>query len=249
MALKAVLASLDGLDEALQGLYKAGDDGRFFLDVEGVDDMPAVVGLKQKNTELLDEKKAATAKLAAFGEYTPEKIEELREAAKKAGGARVQELEAKLEQASKAAQTEILEAKQAAEAEREAARSYFKGGEVNRAISSQRGNPELLSHLVDQHIDVKRNEAGDFELKVIGKDGQARIKDSAGNAFTVDDLVSELKANPKYAGAFDARTGSDAPPGGGGGGTGGGVRTIAANDPVAFGQNLEGIAKGEVTVR
>lgn len=246
MPLKAVIQSVDGLDEGLQGHYRKGDDGRFYLDVEGVDDMPAVVGLKTKAGELLAEKKALQEQLRAFGDVTPEGVVELREAAKKAGGERVTELEAKLAQASQAAQQEIQKAKEAAEGEAAAARNYFRNAEAVRAITAHRGNPELLSHIVLQHIDVKKGENGAFESRVLGRDGQPRIKDSAGTSFTVDDLVAELKADSRYAGAFEKRQGSDAPPGGVAGG--GGTRTIPRNDPLAFGQNLEAIAKGEVRV-
>ena len=38
MALKAVLETLDGLDTSIAGLYKQGEDGKFHLDVEPVED-------------------------------------------------------------------------------------------------------------------------------------------------------------------------------------------------------------------
>jgi hypothetical protein len=38
MALKAIVATLDGLDEALKPLYKKTDDGKYVLEVEGLTD-------------------------------------------------------------------------------------------------------------------------------------------------------------------------------------------------------------------
>lgn len=248
MALKAVLASLDGLAEALQGEYtKNEQDGRFYLNVEGVDEMPAVKGLKAKNGELLDEKKAVQAKLEAFGDFTPEKIAEMKEAAGKDSSKRVQELEDKLAKASEAAQREIATAKEAAEKERGAARGYFKSAEIARAASALKGDPELLEPFIGKHVDVIEQD-GRFALKVLGPDGQARIKDSGGNAFTIDDLVGEFKANPKYGGFFaaDGKTGSGANPNsnGGGGGNGSTVRVengVIRADPAK-------VASGEITV-
>lgn len=248
MALKAVLASLEGINEALQAEYTQGEDGRFYINVEGVDDMPAVAGLKKKNAELLDKSVKYKQQLDAYG-ATPEEVAALRESAGKDSGKRVQELEDKLAKASEAAQREIQLAKEEAKAERDAARMYFEDGEINRAIGGAKGVPELLSHVVRQHIKSERGDDGKFALKVLGKDGQARIKDSAGNPYSLDDLVMELKADPKYGRAFEpeGKGGSGAEPSGGGSGGGGG-KTIRAGDREAFGANLEAIAKGEVTV-
>ncbi len=248
MAIKAVLGSLDGVDEALRAHYAKGEDGRFYAAVEGIEEMPAFAAQRAKAVELLDEKKKLQQKFEALGISTPEEVAALKESAAKAGGKQVEELTAKLAQASEAAQKEIARAKEEAEAERAAARSYFKQGEVTRAISAAKGVPELLAHVVDQHLDVVRTESGSFELKVMGRDKQPRIKDSAGNPFTLDDLVSELRADPKYGRAFevDAKTGSGAAANGGTGG--GGVTTIRAGDREAFGANLEAIANGTVKV-
>jgi hypothetical protein len=246
MAIKAVLASLDGVDEALKAHYAAGEDGRFYAAVEGIEEMPAFASQRAKAVELLDEKKKLQQKFEALGVSTPEEITALKEAATKAGGKQVEELQAKLAQASEAAQKEIAKAKEEAEAERGAARSYFKQGEITRAISAHKGVPELLAHVVDQHLDVQRTDSG-FALRVLGKDGQPRVKNSAGDAFGLEDLVAELKADPKYGRAFepDGKTGSGAAPESGGGI---GAKTVRAGDLESFGANLEAIAKGDVKV-
>lgn len=246
MAIKAVLASLEGVDEALQAHYAKGEDGRFYAAVEGIEEMPAFAAQRSKAVELLDEKKKLQQRFEALGVSTPEEIAALKEAATKAGGKQVEELQAKLAQASEAAQKEIAKAQEEAEAERTAARNYFKQGEVTRAISSAKGVPELLAHVVDQHLDVQRADNG-FALRVLGKDGQPRVKNSAGDPFGLDDLVAELKQDPKYGRAFepDGKGGSGAPPVNGGGGGG---KTVRAGDIESFGANLEAIAKGEVKV-
>jgi hypothetical protein len=58
MALKLILDTLDGLDDAVKALY-GQKDGKFHLNVEGVED---VSGLKNKIKELTDETKAEREK-------------------------------------------------------------------------------------------------------------------------------------------------------------------------------------------
>lgn len=70
--LKAVLDSLDGLDEARAELYTQGDDGRYYLDAEGVDDLPDVQGLKKKRDELLEAQRKLREQLKAFDGLDPE---------------------------------------------------------------------------------------------------------------------------------------------------------------------------------
>lgn len=229
MALKAVLPSLDGVDESLKSQYTKNDtDGRFYLAVEGIDEMPAVVGLRQAKQTLLDEKKKLESQVKALGVSTPEEVQALKDAAAKGNSEKVTELENKLRQASESAQREIASAKEAAEKESAAARQYFENGEITRAIGAHKGEVDLLAHVVRQSIKTERGDDGAFRLQVLGKDGQPRIKDSSGAAFGLDDLVGELKAHPVYARAFPASgtTGSGAAPTGGGGGGGGGAVVI-----------------------
>lgn len=219
MALKAKLATLDGLNEAVQAEYTKGDDGQFYLDVQGVDDMPAVAGLRRKNTELMDEVKGVKRVLkrheliedriveddldAALGGLKEKATKKPEGGDKKLEDAR-KEWEAEKAAISTNAQKEVAKAKEEAAAELEAARNYFLDGEVTRAVAAQKGVPELLGHIIRGHLDVQRGEDGRFSLRVLGADKQPRIKDSAGNPFTLDDLVGELKADPKFGRAFES---------------------------------------------
>lgn len=45
MALKAVLDTLDGVEDANRGLYEQAEDGKYYLVVDGVDSLPSVRGL------------------------------------------------------------------------------------------------------------------------------------------------------------------------------------------------------------
>lgn len=72
MGLKAVLENLDGIDEAIAGFYKEVD-GKFVIDIEGVDDHPRVRGVvtannanKAKRDEYKTKIADLEARLAAF---------------------------------------------------------------------------------------------------------------------------------------------------------------------------------------
>lgn len=77
MALKAILASLDGLAENEKALYKAAD-GKFILDVEG-----GVVGkdkleeFRNTNTQLLEKVKLLETSMKQFEGVDPSKYKEL----------------------------------------------------------------------------------------------------------------------------------------------------------------------------
>lgn len=67
MALKAQLETLDGIDDAVKPFY-AERDGKFVLDVEGIDDHPEVANLKNaygRTKEDREKAKSETANLKA----------------------------------------------------------------------------------------------------------------------------------------------------------------------------------------
>ncbi|HEX72690.1 MAG TPA: hypothetical protein ENN65_05200 [Candidatus Hydrogenedentes bacterium] len=78
MALKTVLETLDGLDEAIQPLYVEAD-GKYVLDVEGVDDHPEVASLrnayartKEGREKALQDAAALRAKIAELEKGAPD---------------------------------------------------------------------------------------------------------------------------------------------------------------------------------
>lgn len=95
MTIKAVLDStkFGELDESMKGLYVEGEDGSYALNVEGVDDLPAVQGLKNgmmnAKRERAQARKEADALKRRFGaladiedldlsDVDPDRIENLR---------------------------------------------------------------------------------------------------------------------------------------------------------------------------
>jgi hypothetical protein len=76
MALKALLESLDGVDDAVKPFY-AERDGKFVLDVDGVDDHPDVANLKNAYQRTKDDREKAKQEAATL----KTQIEELRKGA------------------------------------------------------------------------------------------------------------------------------------------------------------------------
>jgi ElaB/YqjD/DUF883 family membrane-anchored ribosome-binding protein len=230
--LKAVLDSLDGVDEAVQAHYSKGEDERHYLNLDGVDEHPAVLGLVRKKDELLTEAKTLKEKLSAYaGIEDPaaaaealKRLPDLEEQLKKGGkGAEeIQRLQrdhqTQLEAVRNKAQEEAEKAQEEAKRARTAAERYFRESEISKAVTAHDGEPDLLSHVVEGFLQTETTEDGKFKLKVLDANGIERIKDAKGTPFTVEDLVAELKESPKYGRAFKptGRSGSGASGGRGG---------------------------------
>lgn len=73
MALQAILESLEGINEAFHPEYRKAEDGKFYLIVEGLED---VAGLKANNAKLLDEKRKLQEKYKQFEGIDPAKAQE-----------------------------------------------------------------------------------------------------------------------------------------------------------------------------
>lgn len=213
MALKAVLDSLDGLEEGLRSLYTQ-KDGRFVLDVEGLEDTS---GLK---SALEKERKAAREyerKIRAWQELgkTPEEIAELLEAQKKA----------EEERATKAGEWEKLKAqileKHAAELGKKDEEIKRMRGTLERylieaaatdAIASAKGVPALLlPHVRNAARVVEDN--GEYVVRIVDAKGDPRVN-AQGGFLTIKDLVEEMRASDVFGRAFDGtgKSGGATPP-------------------------------------
>lgn len=81
MTLKLVLDSLDGLSDVQKSLYKKGEDGKFHLDVEGVEDVSGLKSALQKERDevktLKGSVKSLEEKIAIYKDIDdPEKAKE-----------------------------------------------------------------------------------------------------------------------------------------------------------------------------
>jgi hypothetical protein len=80
MAVKAILATLDGLDEALKPLYKKADDGKYALDVEGLtDNRSKLEEFRATNRALAEKVEELQKQLEGFKGLDPVKYKELQD--------------------------------------------------------------------------------------------------------------------------------------------------------------------------
>lgn len=179
---------------ALTDYYVEQDDGTFTLDTDiEVED---VAGLKSALKKERQTVKDLSKKIKAFGDLTVEELEDLRDKAEAVNDSEeVKKLNKDLQKATKereAAQTRADKLWKKLEV------VTLKADAVT-AISDAGGEPDvLLPHVLgraalteedDEFVTVVRDEAGEPLMK-------------GGKAGTLADVVAELKAKPKFAGAF-----------------------------------------------
>lgn len=197
MALKYMVESLDGVDEAVRGLY-VEQDGKYRLAVDGIEDayVPKSNFIKERDARRAAEEKAKKA----LSDEDAEEFERLRQLADK--GRNTDEILTRWkEKAAKeqAASQEALKAERAKRAQREmeiAAREL---------IAQHKGNPKLLMRHV---LDELRTEELDGEITI------APVR-----ATSLDEIMANFKKDSDFAAAFydSGKSGGGATGGGAGG--------------------------------
>jgi hypothetical protein len=244
--LKAVLESLDGVDESLRGLYVEREDGKFQLDADGVED---VSGLKSALERVKRDLREAKGKVPA--DFDPEKYEELLALQEEFSKGKLTEKQREefenLKGQLKTQHAKELEKVQGQLAQlQEALQHELVTSRATQAIAAKRGSVKLLLPHLKQRSDVQALD-GRYTPVILDDDGKVRY--GKGDApMTYDELLDEMIEDEAFRGAFDG-TGSS-----GGGATrspagGGSKRVVAADDNSAFIAQLEDIAAGKVQVR
>lgn len=257
MALDSVRESVEELSDDLKAEYTKSEDGKYYLDINNVEALPALYGLKRKNGDLIGKNKEQKTKLDKYGEYgTIEQLEEARNAP--TGDEKIDEIKATHLRDTNALKDnwarEKTVADAAVETERRAARTYFKKAAITTALgrSEPRGAYELVGHKLERDTKVVLSEGGDYELHIVDGDGTRRYKDSSGNFMSIDDLIVETAKNSTYAPAFAATgkggSGANNDNGGGDGGGDNKVPTKIPNDPELIGKYAKEIREGTVQV-
>lgn len=174
-------------------------------------------GLLNKRDELLEEKKKLKSEFEEFkSKYDPEKYQEALELLKKKEEAemtleqRAAKREQELLEGFKSRETELLRKNESAltklqqevEAKDRALRNNLVEKELNAAIASAEGVPELLVPVLKDKVRVVEDN-GEYVARVFDGD-TPRVGDSTGNYMSIAQLVEETKANPIYGGAFKA---------------------------------------------
>lgn len=231
------IASLDTIPENKRDLYTKPEGSEFYYltELEGIDEHPEVVGLKNSKETILGEKKAADQKVAAWTALgkTPEEIAALLKeqgdaaTAKKIADGKIDEVLAD-ERARHASAMEALTNNHKTELETRTSRegTLLKGlhkalreNAIDDALRTTKGKPSLLRDKLmneTELVEVKNGEETDFVVRVRDGKGGHKFADSVGNYMTPLQYVETLKRDvDNYGGAFEATKpgGSGAPSG------------------------------------
>lgn len=211
--LKAILESLEGLEEPIAALYEE-KDGAFVLQVQGIDGHPSVKGLRSAFEKGKRDLKDATDALEAFGGITPDEIEELRTKAENPGestvdaDALVQDAVAKTKAKS---QRELDLAKTERDRLYGALERVYVENELNAAIAKHGVKDEyrsavrsLLKERAPQMIEDAGDFRGVFKADIDGIPGDHAIDDYVGAWVKTDGAKAFLPPSGK--------AGSGAPP-------------------------------------
>ncbi|MCG3774034.1 MAG: hypothetical protein JW395_0851 [Nitrospira sp.] len=254
--MKLVLKSLEEVAEGLRGEYEARN-GAFHLKMEG--DVPQVVELNGKLTEFRDNNRTLNTtvaelqnKLKTFegvdiAEYTTlktkiadlekggvKKADDVAELVKQAVAAAVGPLQTKLTE-REASEARAQEALARTALENQLREAGVKVGVDDRAM------PDYIN----RGLQVFKSVDG----KAVPRKGDAPIfsKKNVTEELSMVEWATELQNDAPFL--FKPSKGGGA---GGSTGTPGGFqgqRRVISSDPLEFGRNLEGIAKGEVVVQ
>lgn len=206
MALKRTLEKAEhaSLDAALKAEY-IEREGKFVLNVDG--EMAALESERQRAKQL-------EAKLAGYGDQTPEQVKALNEA--KAKAEREKDFAAgnfeKILAEERAKHGKDLELKDAdTKRLRETLKSALIDAEAVRALAEHGGSPDLLLPIIQGRS--KLETVGEREVAVvIGEKGGPLLKVGAQKAddyMPISEYVATvLKPDKRFAGAFAAGVGS-----------------------------------------
>lgn len=235
MALKAVVKTLEEVDEKFRDLYVKNEDGTFRLDAEGVEDVGALKTALQKEREANKKKLEKKENEGGLSEAEKKELQDLR---KEREDREVRELE---EQKKFDSLRQRLETKHATEMtasqqkEKAASERLFrtlKENAATAAIAKSKGKVGPLIPHVISHLDVI-DEDGELKVVVKGSDGSPRYsKDSPKDVMSVDELVKTDFLNnedfmPLFEGTGSSGSGSS---GGTKGRSAGGAFTISRAD-------------------
>lgn len=244
MALKAVLPSLEGVDESLHSLYAKGDDGSYYLDIEDIKPHPSTKPLATTLEKYKRDLKQLQDSIKKFEGIDVEKYNELLEAeesgkSKKEGGDNQAASDKLKERLTAQFQTELGKKDELLTKKESAIRKLVLDNALSAAIEKAQVKPEyrtaVKAMMRERQLDV--SEDGDDYIGVFKTDlGDVPIAEYVNTWSQSDEAAHYLPA--------DRKSGSGAPAGGNRGG-GGSVTTFDRNDPLAWGQNLDKLAKGE----
>lgn len=235
MTLQLTVDDLDGVDEGLRGFY-VEKDGKYQLDVAGVEDTGGLKSALQKERASRSELEKQTKAWASLGK-SPEEIAELVKAAEQAETTKAEKAG---EWDKLKAQMNDSHAKAIADKDneignmRKALETHLVDAQATAAIAAAKGVPELLLPHVKSHVKVS-DENGNYTVAVVDAKGDPRVN-GKGEPLTIADLVEEMKQSEIFGRAFEGsgHSGSGKLPSNAGGGTTTKRSQMTASDKADF---------------
>jgi hypothetical protein len=202
--LKAVIEKLEDVAEPLRELYTKGEDGKFHLDAEGVED---VGGLKKALDSERKRAREFEKKLKDLPEgFDPEQYAELlklQEEFKKGqlSDKQREEFDSLKKQLQDAHAKELGKRDERVKQLTAALEEQLITSRATQAIATAKGSIRLLLPHVRSQAKVVEQD-GKFTAVIVDKDGHTRIGDKGQN-LTFEALVAEMKDQQDFAGAFE----------------------------------------------
>jgi hypothetical protein len=228
MAFKLIVQDINTIDEAHRSLY-VERDGAFHLDVDGVDEHPSVVKLKQQQEAARRSERAMKAQVEKW-EKIGKTEEEIAALIAEQERNKNNELEQKgqweelKKQMNDKHQADIKRWEGLTEAEKQKNNQlksrlerYLVDAQATAAIAAAEGEPELLLPIVKKFMKVVEDpDTGEFSTAIVDDKGGARVN-GKGDPLTLPELLAEMRASEKLGRAFKASgaSGGGSAPGGG----------------------------------
>lgn len=253
--MKSVIKSLEEVAEPLRSEYVA-QGGEFHLKVEG--DYAPLVEANRKLTEFRDNNRALNTKvtdlegnLAKFKDIDPAKytelqtkVTELEKAGVKGSSDLADQMKAAVTAAVGPLQTKLAEI----EAKEKAAQQVIARTSVENALRDAGVKAGVDERAMPDYIRRGTEVFKNVDGKVVPRNGEAPIfsKKNVTEELSMEEWAQNLQTEAPFL--FKPSKGGGAGGSGGGGGFQG-ERKVISSDPLEFGRNLEGIAKGETIVQ
>lgn len=215
MPLKAVLDTLDGVDAAIQPLYKKGDDNKFRLEVEGLVPAEKLVEFRNNNITL----KQALEKYEGLDPEKYRKLLDLEKLMEKGGVIKQEDIDKIVGERTGRLQEEFNTKLTEKDTEITTLNTKLSSVLIDSAAKSAAVTAGVISTAVD---DVVLRAKAVFHVKngeVVALDnrGQVMYGKNATDPLTISEWITDLKKTAPHL--FQGMRGSGA--GGGGGGPGG----------------------------
>lgn len=213
MALKAVLQSLDGVPDSLRGEYKE-QEGKFYLDIEGVDDHHSVGALRRAKDYEKEEARKAQGRARDLQTDLDKLTDDFNEARK--NGIPKGDVEALENSYKEKFSKKEVELNGKITALSGQLHKVMIDGEAARIATDVAAKPEYIEAILPHirgRLKLESSEDGTHVTRVLDKDGKP-------SAMNMEDLKKEVLGMKALAPLL---SGSKANGGGAGGGGGGGA--------------------------